>query len=199
MWKWHWLLERILNLQIPDYFRQNFSIAWLLIPWPLALPGHQEQWYWLWDIGRSFYLTRPSILNICTPSVWRNDTTCKYRFSFLQNNSTQPDKSMSNSCSQYCVCWWSDNREPDMLPWWPLMGLLPWYPVMSQVYNQFEDWTTLDEINVCLISKPVATIWQDSRNSDVRQGDIYYLHVWYWQSFSRMLGAWLVGRISSAG
>ena len=167
-------MELILTLQIPDYSRQNFSISWLLIPWLLALPGHQQPWYWLWNIGRSFSLTRPSIFNICTPSVWRNDTKCKYRFIFLQNKSAPADKSMSNSCSQYHVCWWSGNREIGMSPWWPLLGLLPWYPVMSEISNQFEDWTPIDEINVCPISKPVAAIWQDSRNSDVRQGDVLF-------------------------
>ena len=31
------------------------SISWLLMPWLLASPGHQQSWYWLCRIGRSLF------------------------------------------------------------------------------------------------------------------------------------------------
>ena len=34
------------------------SISWLLMPWPLASPGHQQPWYWLCKIGKSWSFTR---------------------------------------------------------------------------------------------------------------------------------------------
>ena len=34
----------------PEYSEQTRSIGWLLIPWLLALPAHQQSWYWLCKI-----------------------------------------------------------------------------------------------------------------------------------------------------
>ena len=34
------------------------SISWLLMPWLLASPGHQQPWYSLYKLGRSWSYTR---------------------------------------------------------------------------------------------------------------------------------------------
>ena len=36
----------------------NRSISWLLMPWLLASPGHQQPWYWLCIVGESWSYTR---------------------------------------------------------------------------------------------------------------------------------------------
>ena len=36
-----------------EYSRQTRSTPWLLMPWLLVGPGHQQSWYWLCKTGRS--------------------------------------------------------------------------------------------------------------------------------------------------
>ena len=52
-----------LNVRGPSYLDLTRSISWLLMPWLLRSPGHQQPWYWLYRICRSF-------------SYWRNDFKC---------------------------------------------------------------------------------------------------------------------------
>ena len=40
-----------LNVRGPSYLGLTRSISWLLMPWLLTSPGHQQPWYWLWRIG----------------------------------------------------------------------------------------------------------------------------------------------------
>ena len=47
-----------LNVQGPSYRSLNRSISWLLMPWLLASPGHQQPWYWPCKIGKSGSYTR---------------------------------------------------------------------------------------------------------------------------------------------
>ena len=56
-------------------------ISWLLMPWLLTSPGHQQPWYWLYGLCRSFSYWG-GILSTCVISMWRNDTKCKYMFMF---------------------------------------------------------------------------------------------------------------------
>ena len=44
-----WLCLVMLKLK---YCGQTWSISWLLMPWLLVSPGHQQQWYWLCKIHR---------------------------------------------------------------------------------------------------------------------------------------------------
>ena len=37
----------------PSYLGLTRSISWLLMPWLLASPGHQQPWYWLCKISKS--------------------------------------------------------------------------------------------------------------------------------------------------
>ena len=50
-----------LNVRGPSYLGLTSSISWLLVPWLLRSPGHQQPWYWLivCRIGRFLsYLTK---------------------------------------------------------------------------------------------------------------------------------------------
>ena len=49
-----------LNICYKPYLGLTWSISWLLMPWLLTSPGHQQPWYWLYRICRS-------------PSYLRND------------------------------------------------------------------------------------------------------------------------------
>ena len=41
------------------------SISWLMMPWLLTSPGHQQQWYWLWRICRSWSYLRKDYKYLC--------------------------------------------------------------------------------------------------------------------------------------
>ena len=47
-----------LNVRGPSYLGLTRSISWLLMPWLLKLSGHQQPWYWLYRICRSFSYLR---------------------------------------------------------------------------------------------------------------------------------------------
>ena len=44
-------LHLTLNVRGPSYLGLTRSISWLLMPWLLTSPGHQQPWYWLCRIG----------------------------------------------------------------------------------------------------------------------------------------------------
>ena len=54
-----------LNVQGPSYLGLTRSISWLLMPWLLTSPGHQQPWYWLWRICRSWPYLRKDFKNLC--------------------------------------------------------------------------------------------------------------------------------------
>ena len=45
------------------------SISWLLMPWLLTSPGHQQPWYWLYRISRSFSCLRKDFKYLCHINV----------------------------------------------------------------------------------------------------------------------------------
>ena len=49
---WFFSLALTLNVRGPSYLGLTGSISWLLMPWLLTSPGHQQPWYWLCRIGR---------------------------------------------------------------------------------------------------------------------------------------------------
>ena len=52
-----------LNVQWPSHLDLTMSISWLLMPWLLTSPGHQQLWYWLCRICKSWsYLKTSSSL-----------------------------------------------------------------------------------------------------------------------------------------
>ena len=50
--------RRLLNMRGPSYLGLTRSILWLLMPWLLVSPGHQQSWYWLYRISRSLSYLR---------------------------------------------------------------------------------------------------------------------------------------------
>ena len=54
------------------------SISWLLMPWLLVSPGHQQLWYWLCKIGRSLSYMRKYFNNLCHTIVeeWQIVNIC---------------------------------------------------------------------------------------------------------------------------
>ena len=93
VWKWYFynychiwtqaslgLDELTLYVQGPSQLGLTRSISWLLMPWLLASPGHQQPWYWLCRISRSLSYSRRNFN--CVLLVWRNDIKCKYMFTF---------------------------------------------------------------------------------------------------------------------
>ena len=67
-----------LNVRGQSYLGWSWSISWLLIPWLHTSPGHQQHWYWLCRICRSW----SCILSTHVTSMWSNDIKCKYMFIF---------------------------------------------------------------------------------------------------------------------
>ena len=45
-------MDLTLNVRGPSYLSLTRSISWLLMPWLLTSPGHQQPWYWLCRMGR---------------------------------------------------------------------------------------------------------------------------------------------------
>ena len=77
--------ELTLNVWGPSYIGLTRSISWLLMPWLLKSPGHQQPWYWLYRISRFLSYLRKDF-NTCVIPIWRNDTKCKYMFMFPLKN-----------------------------------------------------------------------------------------------------------------
>ena len=50
-----------LNMRGPSYFGLIRSISWLLMPWLLTSPCHQQPWYWLCRICRSWSYSRKDL------------------------------------------------------------------------------------------------------------------------------------------
>ena len=58
-----------LNMQGPSYLSLTWSISWLLMPWLLTSPGHQQPWYWLCRICRFWSYLRKDFKYLCHINV----------------------------------------------------------------------------------------------------------------------------------
>ena len=58
-----------LNVRGPSYLGLTRSISWLLMPWLLPSPGHQQPWYWLCRICRSWSYLRKDFKYLCQINV----------------------------------------------------------------------------------------------------------------------------------
>ena len=58
-----------LNVRGPSYLGLTWSISWLLMPWLLTSPGHQEPWYWLYWICRFLSYFRKDFKYLCYTNV----------------------------------------------------------------------------------------------------------------------------------
>ena len=54
-----------LNIRGASYLSWTRSASWLLMPWLLASPGHQQPWYWLCITGRSLPYLRKDFNDLC--------------------------------------------------------------------------------------------------------------------------------------
>ena len=59
----------ISHVRGPSELGLTRSISWLLMPWLLASPGHQQPWYWLCRIARSLSYSRRNINYLCLIGV----------------------------------------------------------------------------------------------------------------------------------
>ena len=59
----------ILNVRGPSYLGLTKSISWLLMPWLLTSPAHQQPWYWLCRIGRFLSYLRKDFNYLCHINV----------------------------------------------------------------------------------------------------------------------------------
>ena len=85
------------------------------MPWRRKEPGHQQPWYCLCRICRSwFYLRR--ILSTCVISMWSNDIKCKYMFMFPLKNLACKGLSYSKYVGHVMENWYN------FQPVGPLMG-----------------------------------------------------------------------------
>ena len=58
-----------LNVRGPSYLGWTRSVSWLLMPWLLTSPGHQQSWYWLCRICRSWSYMRKDFKYLCHINV----------------------------------------------------------------------------------------------------------------------------------
>ena len=58
-----------LNVRGPNYLGLTRSISWLLMPWLLTSPGHQQPWYWLYRICRFLSYLRKNFKYLCHINV----------------------------------------------------------------------------------------------------------------------------------
>ena len=58
-----------LNVRGPSYHDLTRSISWLLMPWLLTSPGHQQPWYWLYWISRPWSYLRKDFKYLCHINV----------------------------------------------------------------------------------------------------------------------------------
>ena len=75
-----------LNVWGPSYLGLTRSIYWLLMPWLLTSPGHQQPWYWLYRICRSFPYLREDFKYQCQINVEEWHKMLKYMFMFPLKN-----------------------------------------------------------------------------------------------------------------
>ena len=69
---WHVHIHFRLTLNVrggPSYLSLTRSISWLLMPWLLTSPGHQQPWYWLYRICRSCSYLRKNFKYLCQINV----------------------------------------------------------------------------------------------------------------------------------
>ena len=60
---------KTLNVRGPSYLGLTRSISWLLMPWLLTSPGHQQLWHWLYKMCRSFSYLKKYFKYLCRINV----------------------------------------------------------------------------------------------------------------------------------
>ena len=65
-----WRNKLTLNVRGPSNLGLTRSIPWLLMPWLLTPPGHQQPWYWLCRICKSWSYSRKDFKYLCHMEWW---------------------------------------------------------------------------------------------------------------------------------
>ena len=60
---------KTLNVRGPSNLGSTGSISWLLMPWLLTSPRHQQPWYWLYGICTPFSYLRKEFKYLCQINV----------------------------------------------------------------------------------------------------------------------------------
>ena len=63
------VIDLTLNMRGPSFLGLTRSISWLLMPWLLTSPEHQQPWYWLYRICRSFSYLGKGFKYMCQINV----------------------------------------------------------------------------------------------------------------------------------
>ena len=79
------MLDHSLSLVMlkSKYSSSTRSMLWLLMPWLLAYPGHQQPWYWLHRVNRLLSSTKRYFNYLQHLSV-ENCRKCRYVFFFFK-------------------------------------------------------------------------------------------------------------------
>ena len=69
-WNMH-TVRALLTLDVwgPSYLGLTRSISWLMMPWLLTSPGHQQPWHWLCRIGRFLSYLMKNLNYLCRINV----------------------------------------------------------------------------------------------------------------------------------
>ena len=150
MYNWSFFMPNIIKLQVtqnwtdlcPDDFplthlvlRQQFSqrtrsIPWLLMPWLLASPGHQQPWYWLHETGTSLSSWGANLNNMDI------STTLQWHHMSCISNHCQPN-CLFNSLFGLETCIKKHFTGPmcgnQLLTYWPFVRGIHWPPVDSPI------------------------------------------------------------------
>ena len=115
-----------LNVRGLSYLGLTRSISWLLKPWLLASPGHQQPWYWPCRMGKSLSYLRKGFNHLCHISVeeWHKMYTVETLYSTIYYDKyfikLNIDKSTQN------VALWTHKRHPIPRPFGRAMECLLW-------------------------------------------------------------------------
>ena len=120
----YWWHGALASMQFIGLIGLTRSISWLLMPWLLASPGHQQPWYWLCRIHRSWSYLRKNFKYLCQINV--EDKSNKHdgvvNFNLSYGHWTFSFEVVMGS-KEIIPGWSPDNSE--IYPAW--VGMLSWH------------------------------------------------------------------------
>ena len=131
-------------MQGPSYLGLIRSISWLLMPWLLTTPGHQQPWYWLCRIGRFLFYFREDFKYLRRINVekWHK---CKHMFMFPLKNSARKGLRSSNNIWYHAS--WSTLLQVMACP---LFGTEPLRETML-IFVNGSLWSNFSEISISML------------------------------------------------
>ena len=89
-----------------EYSRQTKSMPWLLMPWLLASPGHQQPWYWFMGCGYSCLSWEiiSTTYGISVPRMWNvNVFQCFFSEKLIMASVKMSEPARSNRQPRWLV------------------------------------------------------------------------------------------------